>query len=79
MIAPEILAWALAQPAGSRAPGLAAAYTGATTRVTVEGRTVEYRSLDEIGRALAALHGAENASVRRPSITLASFARGSDA
>ncbi|MGG5819632.1 phage head-tail joining protein [Falsiroseomonas sp. HW251] len=73
---PIILAWALAQPAGSRAAALAAAYTGGTTRVTFDGRTVEYRSLDELGRALAVLHGAENNVALRPSVTLASFARG---
>jgi hypothetical protein len=72
---PTILAWALAQPAGSRAAALAAAYTGGTTRVTFDGRTVEYRSLDELGRALAALRGAENSSARRPSVTFASFSR----
>ena len=33
-------------------------------------------SLDELGRALAALHGAENSAARRPSVTLASFSRG---
>jgi len=76
---PTVLAWALAQPAGSRAAVLAAAYTGGTTRVTFDGRTVEYRSLDELGRALAALHGAENAAARRPSMTLASFTRGGSA
>jgi hypothetical protein len=72
---PTVLAWALAQPAGGRAAALAAAYTGGTTRVAFDGRTVEYRSLDELGRALAALHGAENSIVRRPSVTLASFSR----
>ena len=76
---PTILAWALAQPAGSRAAVLAAAYTGGTTRVTFDGRTVEYRSLDELGRALAALYGAENSAARRPSVTLASFSRGGNA
>ncbi len=76
---PAVLAWALAQPAGSRAAVLAAAYTGGTTRVTFDGRTVEYRSLDEFGRALAALHGAENIAARRPSVTLASFTRGGGA
>ncbi|GGG50367.1 hypothetical protein GCM10010964_42100 [Caldovatus sediminis] len=76
---PAVLAWALAQPAGSRAAALAAAYTGGTTRVSFEGRTVEYRSLDELGRALATLHGAENGAARRPSVTLASFARGGGA
>jgi len=73
---PSVLAWALAQPAGSRAAALAAAYTGGTTRVSFEGRTVEYRSLDDLGRALAALRGAEMAVARRPSVTLASFSRG---
>ena len=76
---PNVLAWALAQPQGSRAATLAAAYTGGTTRVTFDGRTVEYRSLDELGRALAALHGAENSAARRPSATLASFTRGGGA
>jgi hypothetical protein len=72
---PAVLAWALAQPAGSRAAVLASAYTGGTTRVTFDGRTIEYRSLDELGRALAMLQAAENAALRRPSITLASFSR----
>jgi len=72
---PAVLAWALAQPAGSRAAVLASAYTGGTTRVTFDGRTIEYRSLEELGRALAALRGAETASARRPSMTLASFSR----
>ena len=48
---PTVLSWALAQPAGTRAAVLAAAFTGGTTRVTFDGRTVEYRSLDELGRA----------------------------
>ena len=69
------LAWALAQPAGSRAAILAAAYTGGVTRVTFEGRTVEYRSLDELARAIAALYGAENAAARRPGVTLVQFSR----
>ena len=33
---PTVLAWALAQPAGSRAAVLAAAYTGGATRVTFD-------------------------------------------
>jgi hypothetical protein len=49
---PTVLIWALAQPAGTRAAVLAAAFTGGTMRVTFGGRTVEYRSLDELGRAL---------------------------
>ena len=62
--------------AGTRAAVLAAAFTGGTTRVTFDGRTVEYRSLDELRRALSVLHAAENAAARRPSISLASFSRG---
>jgi hypothetical protein len=65
----------LAQPVGSRAAVLAAAYTGGVTRVTFEGRTVEYRSLDELPRAIAALYGAENGAARRPGVTLVQFSR----
>jgi hypothetical protein len=72
---PAVLAWALAQPAGSRAAALVAAYTSGTTRVSFEGRTVEYRSLDELGRALVALRGAESVAARRPCVTLAAFHR----
>jgi len=72
---PAVLAWALAQPVGSRAAILAAAYTGGTTRVTFDGRTVEHRSLDELGRALEVLRGAEDTTARRLSLTLASFSR----
>jgi hypothetical protein len=72
---PTVLAWALAQPMGTRAAVLVAAFTGGTTRVTFDGRTVEYRSLDELGRALSVLHGAENSATRRPNVTLARFSR----
>ncbi len=72
---PKLLAWALAQPASTRAAVLAAAFTGGTTRVTFDGRTVEYRSIDELGRALSILHAAENSVARRPSVTFASFSR----
>ena len=72
---PNALAWAISQPAGNRWRGLADAFTGGTTRVTFEGRTVEYRSLDEIARALATGFAAENPVQRRPSMTLARFAR----
>ena len=37
---PAVLAWAMAQPAGSRAAVLANAHTGGTTRVTFDGRTI---------------------------------------
>ena len=51
---PDALAWALAQPTGNRWRGLADAFTSGTTRVSFDGRTVEYRTLAEIGAALAA-------------------------
>jgi hypothetical protein len=76
---PTVLAWALAQPAGSRAAVLAAAYTGGTMRVSFDGRTMEYRSLDEFGRALAALHETENSIVRHSAVTFASFTPGTGA
>jgi hypothetical protein len=72
---PATLAWALAQPVGSRAAVLVAAFTGGVTRVTFEGRTVEYRSRDELARAIAALYGAENAAARRPGVTLVQCSR----
>jgi hypothetical protein len=72
---PDALAWAIALPAGNRWRGLADAFTGGTTRVTFEGRTVEYRSLDEIARALAAGYATENPVQRRPGVTLARFSR----
>jgi len=78
-IDPTVLAWALARPAGDRWRGLAEAFANSTTRVTFDGRTVEYRSLDEIARALTAGHAAENAVARRPNTTLASFSRGTGA
>ncbi len=74
---PDVLAWALARPAADRWRGLADAFTSGTTRVTFGGRTVKYRSLDEIARALGAGHAAENSVARWPAITLASFVRGS--
>ena len=72
---PEVLAWAITQPTGNRWRGLADAYTTGTTRVTFEGRTVEYRSLAEIGQALAAGYATENPAQRRPGVTLARFTR----
>ena len=72
---PDALTWAIAQPVGNRWRGLADAYTGGTMRVTFEGRTVEYRTLDEIARALAAGYAAENTALRRPNMTLARFVR----
>ena len=72
---PAILSWALGQPTGNRWRGLAEAFAGGTTRVSFEGRSIEYRSLAEISTALAAGYAAENSAVRRPSTTLASFTR----
>ena len=72
---PSVLAWALAQPAGTRAAVLAAAFAGGATRITFDGRTVEYRSLHELGRALSVLHAAENSAALRPNVTFASFSR----
>ncbi len=73
---PDALAWALAQPTGNRWRGLADAFTSGTTRVSFDGRTVEYRTLAEIGAALAAGYASENPATRRPSLTLAYFSRG---
>ena len=73
---PDALAWALAQPTGNRWRGLADAFTSGTTRVSFDGRTVEYRTLAEIGAALAAGYASENPATRRPSVTLACFSRG---
>lgn len=72
---PGVLAWALARPLGDRWRGLAEAFAAGTTRVSFDGRTVEYRSLAEISAALTAGHGAENSASRRPCVTLASFSR----
>jgi hypothetical protein len=72
---PAILAWALGQPTGNRWRGLAEAFAGGTTRVSFEGRSIEYRSLAEISTALAAGYAVENSAVRRPSTTFASFTR----
>ena len=72
---PAILAWALALPSSNRWRGLAEAFAGGTTRVSFEGRSIEYRSLAEISSALAAGYAAENSSVRRPTTTFGSFTR----
>jgi len=68
----DTLAWAQAQPPGTPARSLADAYVTGTMRVTVDGRTVEYRSLADIERALGALHVASmSVAQRRPSVTIA--------
>lgn len=68
---PDALAWALAQPAGSHGAALAKAYTSGALRVTFDGRTVEYRSVSDLARVLAALYAASLVSARRPSLTVA--------
>lgn len=73
----DVLAWALAQSAGSKARGLADAYTSGTRRVTFEGRTVEYATMAEIERAMTALHAAGTAAAqRRPAVTIARLGSG---
>jgi hypothetical protein len=72
---PAILAWALTLPSSNRWRGLAEAFAGGTTRVSFEGRSIEYRSLAEISTALAVGYAAENSSARRPTITLVRFSR----
>lgn len=68
----DALAWALAEPAESRARGLADAYTSGTTSVAHDGQRVEYASMRDIERALTALHEAGMAtSMRRPRATIA--------
>ena len=72
---PAVLAWALSQPTDSRWHRLADAFAGGTTRVTFDGRTVEYRSLAEISTILAVGYAAETNTARRPGTTYASFTR----
>jgi hypothetical protein len=68
----DTLAWAQAQTPGTAARTLYDAYVTGTTRVTVDGRTVEYRSLADIERALTALHAAGlPATSRQPRMTIA--------
>ena len=79
---PTVLAWCLAQPAGSAGRGLGDAYLSGTERVTVGDRTVQYRSIGDIVTAATALHGATSGSegspaapLRRLGCTLARFNR----
>ncbi len=67
----DVLAWALAQPAGTQWFELAMAYASGALRVTFEGRTVEYRSASDMERILRAGHAAINAASRRPAMTIA--------
>lgn len=68
----DTLAWAQAQAAGTAARALADAYATGTLRVTVDGRTVEYRALADIERAMSSLYAASLPAVaRRPAMTVA--------
>jgi hypothetical protein len=71
-----ILAWALARPPQDRWRALADALVAGTTRVSFDGRTVEYRSVADLARLLEAGYAAENAAPSRVSMTLATFSRG---
>ena len=44
---PAILAWALTLPNSNRWRGLAEAFAAGTTRVSFDGRSVEYRSFND--------------------------------
>jgi hypothetical protein len=68
---PDALAWAMAQPAGTHAAVLVAAYLGGVLRVTFEGRTVEYRSTDDLAKVLASIYAAATVANRRPRATIA--------
>ncbi len=80
MLDPTALAWALAQAQGTMWRDLAMAIaSGATSVRFADGRNVEYRSLAEIERILAAGYATSvdpNVNPRRPSVTYASFCRG---
>ena len=69
---PEVLAWAVAQAAGSRWRSLADAYTSGELQVTfADGRSVRYRSTSEMAGVLASGYAAENTTSRRPARTIA--------
>ncbi len=69
---PEILAWAIAQDAGTRWRALADAFTSGELQVRFsDGRSVQYRSTAEMAGVLAAGYAAENAASRRPARTIA--------
>jgi hypothetical protein len=57
-------------------PGGILVLTGANSAVGLRSMTARFLFLDEVGRALAVLRGAEMTAARRPSVTLASLSRG---
>ena len=58
----------------SQLDALQEAYASGTTRVTIDGRTVEYRSLDDLSKAIARIERSlGQGSTERSS--LASFSR----
>lgn len=73
-MSPEVLAWAQAQTVGTPPRVLVDAYLLGALRVTIDGKTVEYRTSAEMERVLALQHSATlAASARRPSFTLVRF------
>lgn len=74
---PVVLSWAISQAVGTAARSLSDAYTSGTLAVRfADGRQVQYRTLADIERALAALYGVANSGSRRPAVTYAAFNRG---
>lgn len=60
-----VLAWALAQAAGTHARELADALVAGVDTVTFEGRTVRYRSRADMEATLRNLYNAANPATRR--------------
>jgi hypothetical protein len=71
------LAWAMAQPAESRARALADAYTAGVTKVTYDGKSLDYFSVSGLERAISTLYAVNlPASHRRPGVTIARLGGG---
>ena len=68
---PAVLAWALERPTTDLWRKLVGAYASGVTKVSHEGRQVEYRSLAEIERVLTTAFAATNSALRRPAKTVA--------
>lgn len=71
------LSWAMAQPAGTPARALADAYTAGVTKVTYDGKSVDYFSVSGLERAISSLYAASlPATHRRPGVTIARLGGG---
>jgi hypothetical protein len=71
---PEALAWAIVQAEGTRWRALADAFTSGELEVRLaDGRSVRYRSTDEMASVIAAGYAAVGVadSARRPTRTIA--------